>query len=99
MSTKADPLECWQQFPLGAVVRLSPRSGGSTAGLQGVVVERLDDRIDGFASYCVEVERDGDDGFPRAERVDCSRCMLSRVYVGRGHQKRAMRRSVKAGDA
>lgn len=88
----ADPLACWSQLPIGAVVRISLRAGGSLAGNQGVVVERLDDAIDGYARYCVQVE-----GESRPQRVDVSRCLLSRVHVGRGHKRRALRRNVKGG--
>lgn len=94
MNSKVDPLACWSQLPLGAVVRIRPRVGGSCAGRQGVVVERLDDAIDGFARYCVQVALDG---HPHLQRVDVCRCGLSRVHVGRGHKRRALRQAVQGG--
>lgn len=90
----ADPLACWSQLPIGAVVRISLRAGGRLAGSQGVIVERLDDAIDGYARYCVQVEVESES---RPQRVDVSRCLLSRAHVGRGHKRRALRQVVKGG--
>ena len=91
-----DLLSCWAQFPIGAVVLVRKSTGGSAAGMQGVVVDRLDDSINGYARYCVEVEH-CETG--RRVKVDVSRCQLSRVHVGKGPRKRALRRAVAKGGA
>ena len=92
-SLTADPLATWMQFHSGAVVRVSKRIGGAIAGRIGVVLEKLDDAIDGYARYCVEVESESIDGM--ATRVDVSRCQLSRVKTGRGTKRRALSRSLR----
>ena len=91
-----DLLSCWAQFPIGAVVSIRKETGGSAAGTKGVVVDRLDDSIDGYARYCVAVE-DCETG--QKMKVDVCRCQLSRVHVGKGPRKRAMRRAVAKGGA
>lgn len=54
--SNVDALNCWSQFPVGAVVKIKSMAGGSAAGRHGVVVERLDDNVDGYARYCVAVD-------------------------------------------
>lgn len=90
---KADPLSPWTQFPVGAVVRISPKSGGSTAGATGVVAERLDDRIDGLCRYAVRVDLDRMDG--AFATVDVCRCELSRAHAGTGPRRRVVSKTIK----
>ena len=87
---KADRFSCWAQLPVGAVVQL--RKGVlSHHPVVGVVKEKLDDEITGYARYGVLVEQPE---FGRANTVDCCRCEMTRVRKGSGPRKRAQRRKV-----
>jgi hypothetical protein len=84
--SNGNPLEPWSQFPSGAVVSVRC---DRWIGQKGVVVEKLDDEITGYARYGVRLE--DPIGSDRFVVTDFSRCQLKRVRVGNGPRRRAKR--------